>query len=333
MLEPVLMKPTQSQMLEHHVTPTESDLELTVLITFFGESANVTNLLDDLLSQSTRPNRIVIVDDCAPEPARDVLEQRTPSEIPIDIFRLSKNRGNGYSQAFGVEQISTPLVVLVGADDRLLSSHIESLLRQYKISPGVVCPGVVNIWPNGRQAADKKRIALARLAERTDLFETLLRGNWTIGASLYPRKALIDHGNFSHIRRSSDYEMMLHLASSGTRITQSQQFTYLYRRRSKNEPKPVGLGGVLTTRQRVLNTFADRSRGPHAGRTRRRALFERRVGSVIPKRAQASITLLSIHPLWWLANVYALYLNLRYVPIRRSEVHSQDRQKGATDSM
>lgn len=323
------MEPKRDHMLNDVVSQSSSNFEVTVLITFFGESANLNNLLDDLLSQTIRPNRIVIVDDCAPEPAGDAVAHRKPSAIPIDLFRLSENRGNGYSQAFGVDRISTPLIILVGADDRLLPTHLESLLRQYRTSPGVICPGVIDVWTNGRQTVGRKRASMARLAARTDPFEVLLRGNWAIGASLYPRDALIKHGNFSHIRRSSDYEMMLHLAAGGVPITHCQQFTYLYSRRAKDEPAPIGAGDVLSTRQRVLNTFAERSDRPQARRSRRRARFERRVGALIPKRVQAMITLLSMNPYWWLANLYAMFLTTRDLLVSWRGVRSHEWLKDA----
>jgi len=126
--------------------------ELTVIVPAYNEADSIADTIKSLLTQSTPPQRIVIVDDCSSDDTGAIAES-----FGVDVVRPPQNTGSkAGAQTFALQGVTTEYVMAVDADTVLADDGIERLARALEdervaAASGFVLPRrVKTVWERGR---------------------------------------------------------------------------------------------------------------------------------------------------------------------------------------
>lgn len=111
--------------------------DVTVVIPTHGFDAWLLEAVSSARSQ-TVPVQVIVVDDGSPEPIADAL----PAEIAerVQVVRIPHS-GVARARNAGLAKVTTPYVLFLDADDRLLPDCVEQLAAQMLRCPGAVASG------------------------------------------------------------------------------------------------------------------------------------------------------------------------------------------------
>lgn len=101
--------------------------KLSVIITNYNYGRFVSTAIESLLSQSIRPE-IIVVDDCSTDNSRDIISSYSQS---VEYVFQSENKGHGGGFNAGFARATGDLVMFLDADDFLLPGAIETILGNY----------------------------------------------------------------------------------------------------------------------------------------------------------------------------------------------------------
>jgi biofilm PGA synthesis N-glycosyltransferase PgaC len=118
----------------------------------YNEAGSLADTLWSLQGQSLLPAEIIVVDDCSTDETGEI-----GAAMGVTVVRPPKNTGSkAGAQNFALEQVETPLVMVIDADTMLAADAIENLIQAFK-SPtvaaacGFVLPRHVRtVWERGR---------------------------------------------------------------------------------------------------------------------------------------------------------------------------------------
>lgn len=127
-------------------------MDLTVLVPAYNEAESITDTVQSLLDQSTRPRRIIVVDDCSTDGTGDLARS-----LGVDVLRLPTNSGSkAGAQTFALRQVDSAFVMAIDADTVLEVDAIETLACAFDsdavaAASGFVIPRYVSsVWERGR---------------------------------------------------------------------------------------------------------------------------------------------------------------------------------------
>ena len=107
---------------------------LSVLLGNYTEGPNIKRSLQKILSQSLRPDEIIIIDDCSTDNSIEIIQEIIKDEPEIRLIQNEKNIGTCASLNRIVHEASCEYFHLVGTDDFVLPGFYEksmNLLSQY----------------------------------------------------------------------------------------------------------------------------------------------------------------------------------------------------------
>ena len=107
---------------------------LSVLLGNYNEGPNIKRSLQKILSQSLRPDEIIIIDDCSTDNSIEIIQEIIKDEPEIRLIQNEKNIGTCASLNRIVHEASCEFFHLVGTDDFVLPGYYEksmNLLSQY----------------------------------------------------------------------------------------------------------------------------------------------------------------------------------------------------------
>lgn len=130
----------------------EMALGLTVIIPAYNEEASVTETVRSVLTQTTPPGRVIVVDDGSTDRTGELAEL-----AGAEVMRPAKNTGSkAGAQNLALTLVETPYVMAIDADTTLAPDAIETLLAaltdpEVAAACGFVVPRHVgSIWERGR---------------------------------------------------------------------------------------------------------------------------------------------------------------------------------------
>lgn len=126
---------------------------LTVIIPAYDEAASVADTVRSVLTQTTPPARVIVVDDCSTDGTGDLARA-----AGAEVLRPAQNTGSkAGAQNLALAQVDTPYCMAIDADTTLAPDAIELLLAPLGEDPGVAaaCGYVVprhvgSVWERGR---------------------------------------------------------------------------------------------------------------------------------------------------------------------------------------
>jgi poly-beta-1,6-N-acetyl-D-glucosamine synthase len=125
---------------------------LTVIVPAFNEEDSIADTICSLQSQTRRPERILVVDDCSTDDTAAVAEA-----LGVTVLRPPSNTGSkAGAQTFALPRVDTELTMAVDADTTLAGDGIEKLLESFDDPDAAAASGAVlprhvrSVWERGR---------------------------------------------------------------------------------------------------------------------------------------------------------------------------------------
>lgn len=215
---------------------------LDILIPYWGDPRYTIETIDSIRAQTSDNYRVTVIDDAYPgtvvkDYIHDVRDER--------YVYIRKERNEGIIENFRscVQAARSSLMVMPGADDRLLPGYVAEIERLAQVFPtaAVYQPGVRIIDEVGRTARTlpdtvKDRIVRPRgtgdrLLRGESLAVSLLHGDWLYWPSLTFRTSRIQEVPFRDgFPIILDLALILDMVFSGDAIAVSDEVTFEYRR-------------------------------------------------------------------------------------------------------
>lgn len=226
-------------------TPGHLNPAIDVMLPYYGDVELLRQAVRSVLGQRNGNWRLVVVDDCYPDPeAGRWLAQLDDPRVEY-LRNLSQLGVNGNFRRC-VELVRAPVFQILGGDDMLEPNYVDVVLGAFAEHPGavVVSPGVRVINQDGvavRPLGDRIKSALAPSAEKSSVLSGeplavgLLRGNWTYFPSLAWRTAAVAPINFRPgLEVVLDLALLLDLARAGGSLVLVPDIAFHYRRHTES---------------------------------------------------------------------------------------------------
>jgi len=239
-----------------------------ILLPFWGDPALLRRAVDSVLRQELDDWRLVIVDDCYPDPT-----VRTWC-LSLDDERVSYHRNEtnlganrNYQRAVGLAEHE--YAVIMGADDVMHPNYLDVVTRvaQRFDRPAVIQPGVMVIDEHDRPVLPlvdrvkswlRPSVRAATEFAGEELARRLLTGNWTYFPSLCWRRDVLDRIGFREgFDVVQDLAMLLDVSLDGGRMVLDPEIAFSYRRHGASDSGVrTRSGHRFDEERRVFATFA-----------------------------------------------------------------------------
>jgi len=114
---------------------------IAVVIPFFNEMDKLSRCVNSLITQTTLPSLVILVDDCGSEPLpASISHSLTELGISVSLLKNQVNIGPGGSRQAGMDALPahTNYVMFLDSDDYLSDNCLEVLLQAHLGTPGLV---------------------------------------------------------------------------------------------------------------------------------------------------------------------------------------------------
>lgn len=188
---------------------------VTVVVPAFGRPLALARLLTSIGKQ----HRVIVVDDCSPDPAaiREVVEKHGAR-----LVRLPSNSGPAQARNEGLKHVTTPYVAFADSDVVLHPDTIPLLLKHFH-DPSVALAGPrVLGWDDGNGMNWIERYEEARSSLDLGTFPATVRPrspvSWLPGAFLLARTDALGEGFTAGSRVGEDVDLVWRLVEQGWRV-------------------------------------------------------------------------------------------------------------------
>ena len=215
-----------------------------VILPYFGDHPQFRDAVRSVLAQTDPDWRLICVDDAHPQSsARDWVESL--GDPRVSHLRNESNLGVAGNFSHCLALATAPWVMIMGSDDRMLPTHIETLRRRLSLREDVdiVQGGVTVIDENDRPVlplADRIKALLRprvrgeeRILDSEELATSLTRADWAYFPSLAWRTERAQRLGFrEEYAIALDLGLLLDVAIEGGRMLLHDEQTFEYRRHS-----------------------------------------------------------------------------------------------------
>ena len=182
--------------------------EVGVVIPTFERPNQTVRAVQSVLNQSTKPTRILVIDDGSREEVRKKLRSELGS-MGVEFLELEHSGHPGKVRKIGVERVDTEWVAFLDSDDEWLPQKIEKQLFQLQVSgKSAICTNAVFLHTNQNYFSE-------RIKKRTFKMSDLIKSNPIICSSaMVSRKHLLEVGSFvdaDSARGAEDYATWLRI--------------------------------------------------------------------------------------------------------------------------
>lgn len=199
------------------VREAEGSASIDVVIPVYNGEKFIRQALDSVVSQTCRPDRIIVVDDGSTDGTGDIVRSFN-SEICIDYFRKI-NGGLSSARNTGLGRSCSDFVAFLDSDDEWYPDKLEEQLKTFRESEiqnlGVVYCEYGIIDDNGN-LSDNHYVLRSDPAARGNVFDALLSANIITGSGsgvMVKRKCFDQTGLFDeNLGACEDWDMWLRLA-------------------------------------------------------------------------------------------------------------------------
>jgi glycosyltransferase involved in cell wall biosynthesis len=233
----------------------ESPPTLDVMLPAFGDGPLLREAVASVLAQSGQGWHLTVVDD---GPADPVLTQWCADQGDDRVTYLHNSVNLGINRNFQrcLDLSTRDLVVLLGADDRLLPGYVAAVTAAGEAFPlaAMVQPGVRVVDDAGdpaRPLGDRVKSLLAmrvrgrRLVGGEELAASLLRGNWLYFPAVAFRREWVQRYGFREgYDVVQDLDLYLRMLFDGAQLVLVEEVCFEYRRHAASlSSTQAGTGG------------------------------------------------------------------------------------------
>ena len=120
--------------------------KLTVLIPGRNVERTLAETLDSLLAQTWQDFQVLLVDDASSDGTADIARAYS-SRLRLEVLSLPENAGVAGALNAGLQQITTPYIARIDADDIALPTRLEHQVGFLEANPGIdVCSSWMEIF-------------------------------------------------------------------------------------------------------------------------------------------------------------------------------------------
>jgi glycosyltransferase involved in cell wall biosynthesis len=179
-----------------------------VYITYYNERELLTELIQSVVSECSRPDEIIVYDDCSSFPAQDFV----PKNASVKIIRGIENRGYAFGRNRLLDEASTDYVHFHDGDDFFLPGWLRQVRQVIKCCNGpeavftelaLYKDGEVQPW----------QIGLEKLKVERDLLSFCIEYGMLAGAGTFSRELLMSMGGYSESLLQPDHAFYVRLAT------------------------------------------------------------------------------------------------------------------------
>jgi glycosyltransferase involved in cell wall biosynthesis len=239
----------------------ETRPRVSIVIVCYNQARYLQDAIESSLAQTFGDIEVLVIDDGSTDNTHDV----ALSFLQVRYVRQT-NQGLAAARNTGIRETTSPYLLFLDADDRLLPEAVQSALECFQEHPnsGLVFGAFRNFYDDGSPASAKISCGVER-----DYYWRLLQGNiiGMHGTVLYSRTALLDVGGFDdRLAACEDYDVYLRISRRWP-VWGYERLTAEYRQHDNNMSRDYAfmLKSVLFVLQR------ERKRAP-ADRRHRQAL-------------------------------------------------------------
>ncbi|MGW0036806.1 glycosyltransferase family 2 protein [Gordonia sp. NPDC003376] len=214
-------------------------MPIDVMMPYYGDPGQFRHSVRSVLAQSDRDFRLVVVDDCYPDPhPREWLLGLGDGRV--EYVRNETNLGVNGNFRRCVELVAAPWFVVMGCDDVMLPDYLSTVRRLAEQNPGaaVIAPGVEVIDADDavvRPLGDRIKSVLAPrsagVLSGERLAAGLYHGNWTYFPSLlWNTDAVRQVGFRPGLEIVLDLALLVDLAAAGGSLVHDPTVVFRYRR-------------------------------------------------------------------------------------------------------
>jgi len=180
---------------------------VSIVIVCYNQARYLREAIESALAQTFGDIHVLLVDDGSTDNTREVALSFPPVHYVHQV-----NHGLAAARNTGIRETTSPYLLFLDADDRLLPSAVESGLECFQEHPesGFVFGAFRNFYDDGSSAPFEPGPRIEH-----DHYWHLLQGNiiGMHGAVLYSRRALLDVGGFnSRLPACEDYDLYLRIS-------------------------------------------------------------------------------------------------------------------------
>lgn len=237
------------------------------MMPFYGDIGQFREAVRSVLDQSEGDFRLVVVDDCYPDPEPRIWLDSL-ADPRVRYLRNDENLGVNGNFRRCVDLVEADHFVVMGCDDVMLPDYLATVRRLAAQHPGaaVIQPGVEVVGDSGeviRPLGDRIKAMLApnRAAELRgeDLAAGLYRGNWTYFPSLLWRTDAVRAVGFRPgLEIVLDLALLVDLAADGGSLVFDPEVVFRYRRHDASVSSVQAVDGRRFAEENAF--FADEER-------------------------------------------------------------------------
>ena len=102
---------------------------ISAIVFIFNEEQYISQMIDSIVNQSVKVDKIIIVDDFSTDRTVEVVERYQTEYAEIELIRNSK-KGKVYALEAGLQQVSTDLFFVCAGDDVLERNYVQYLYQE-----------------------------------------------------------------------------------------------------------------------------------------------------------------------------------------------------------
>lgn len=192
------------------------DLSLTFVVPVYNDGLTVGPCIESLLSQSVKPDRILVVNDGSTDDTRRVLDGYL--DRGVTVLHLETNRGKSRAIEEALRHVDTDLVAVTDADSIVDHDYVKHIASSFADPEVVAAGGAVESIPHtwitaARQIEYMITVNVDRNAEHTMNSLVVLPGV----SSTY-RTAVLREMGFDHDTIAEDFDLTFRLQRAGRKL-------------------------------------------------------------------------------------------------------------------
>lgn len=213
--------------------PSGSNTDVTVIIPCYNYGNYVGEAIDSVLNQTLLPNRIIVIDDGSTDNSLEVIKGYANNPI-VEIVD-KPNEGVIKTKNLGLKMVTTYWVLFFDADDLMLPSYLEEMVKVGKEARVDVVYSDMKLFDSEGKTSifSAGNFSIGRLIRRNFIHNSAL---------IKTTMARIVNGYKLEMKDGlEDWELYLSMAEAGAKFAHMPQPLFLYRQHSSANSRNAGV--------------------------------------------------------------------------------------------
>lgn len=208
---------------------------VSAIIPSYNRAHLLSRAINSVLSQTSQPDEVLVVDDCSTDGSRAVMEEWVARDARIRPVFLATNQGPGGARNAGIVGATGDLVAFLDSDDEWAPEHLERCAALLEADPALDL-----VFADLQRITATGRVSDEAFLWRTKRIDRYLRAHWAgsdwysfaeaeaevllrdycvpVQTTLIRREVAAEFRFDPAIRGPEDYDFFLRLALAGKRF-------------------------------------------------------------------------------------------------------------------